>query len=193
LARCDRCIVKPHTCHHHLGTCREPAWGQEHCLVPHVVYLAQTSGVKVGVTGGKRPARRWGDQGATAAMVLARPPDRRTAGLIEVAVAREFPDRTDWRRLVRGISEPVDFDREWQRAVALVPDALRQYLLDEPEVHRISYPVQTYPARARSTRLERVGHIAGRLTGIKGQYLFLDGAAVNIRRHAGLQVELNLS
>lgn len=193
LARCDRCIVAPHTCHHHLGTCREPAWGREHCLVPHVVYLAETSGTKVGVTGAARTARRWADQGATAALVLARTPDRRTAGQIEVAVARAIPDRTDWRSLIRGTTRPVDFAREHERAAALVPPALRPCLVNQPEIHRLSYPVRSHPPRARSVRLDRVARLEGRLEGILGQYLFVGGAALNVRRHAGFRVELDLA
>ncbi len=50
LARCDMCIMKPEQCHHHMGTCREPEWGTRNCFTPHVVYLANSSGAKVGIT-----------------------------------------------------------------------------------------------------------------------------------------------
>lgn len=43
LAQCDSCIVKPEQCHYHLGTCREPEWGETHCFIPHYVYLANSS------------------------------------------------------------------------------------------------------------------------------------------------------
>lgn len=65
LARCDSCIVRPETCHYHLGTCREPAWGERHCFTPHVVYLANTSGLKVGITRAGRLPGRWLEQGAS--------------------------------------------------------------------------------------------------------------------------------
>jgi hypothetical protein len=42
LAQCDGCIVKPETCHFHLGTCREPEWAEGACMVPHIVYLANS-------------------------------------------------------------------------------------------------------------------------------------------------------
>ena len=50
LARNDRCVMNPHLCHFAKGTCREPDWGLAHCMQPHIVYLAQTSGLKVGIT-----------------------------------------------------------------------------------------------------------------------------------------------
>ncbi len=50
LAQCDLCILKPETCHFSAGTCREPEWGEQHCMIEHVVYLANTSGLKVGIT-----------------------------------------------------------------------------------------------------------------------------------------------
>ena len=48
LAQCDMCIMKPETCHYDKGTCREPEWGLKFCFQPHIVYLANSSGIKVG-------------------------------------------------------------------------------------------------------------------------------------------------
>ena len=66
LAACDMCIVKPELCHFHLGTCREPNWGEQHCMQPHVVYLANSSALKVGVTRQSQVPTRWIDQGCDA-------------------------------------------------------------------------------------------------------------------------------
>src|SRR5262245_51371459 len=44
LAQCDSCIVSPEKCHFDAGTCREPEWAQQHCMQPHIVYLANSSG-----------------------------------------------------------------------------------------------------------------------------------------------------
>ncbi|MGL4475007.1 MAG: DUF2797 domain-containing protein, partial [Shewanella sp.] len=65
LASCDMCIMKPETCHYDQGTCREPEWGQKNCYTPHYVYLANTSGLKVGITRHTQIPTRWLDQGAT--------------------------------------------------------------------------------------------------------------------------------
>ncbi|MEQ8514948.1 MAG: DUF2797 domain-containing protein, partial [Chromatocurvus sp.] len=72
LARCDSCIVKPETCHFFAGTCREPEWGEANCMIDHVVYLANTSGIKVGITRGSQVPTRWMDQGATQALPVFR-------------------------------------------------------------------------------------------------------------------------
>lgn len=50
LACCDSCIIKPELCHYAKGTCREPSWGEEHCLKDHIVYLSVTTGLKIGIT-----------------------------------------------------------------------------------------------------------------------------------------------
>ena len=63
LAACDSCIMSPEKCHYHLGTCREPEWGEAHCMVEHVVYLANSSGLKVGITRASQVPTRWIDQG----------------------------------------------------------------------------------------------------------------------------------
>ena len=39
LARCDLCIMRPETCHYHLGTCREPEWGCQIALLPTLSIL----------------------------------------------------------------------------------------------------------------------------------------------------------
>lgn len=192
LARADSCIIRPHTCHFGRGTCREPDWGKEHCMIPHVAYLALTTLVKVGVTGAHRTLARWGDQGARAAVVLAVAPDRRTAGLIEAALAKKMPDRTNWRKLITGEPEPVDLLAEKQRAASLVPEALSQYLADQDQVTQFEYPVRQYPYKARTRNLDKENEIRGVLNGIKGQYLLIEDFAFNIRRHSGYEVDLEI-
>ena len=68
LAQCDMCIMKPETCHYAAGTCREPSWGEEFCFQPHIVYLANSSGIKVGITRQTQIPTRWIDQGAVQAL-----------------------------------------------------------------------------------------------------------------------------
>src|SRR6266545_825350 len=102
LACCDLCIVKPELCHYAQGTCREPAWGVAHCLQPHYVYLANTTGVKVGITRARQLPVRWLDQGAVQALPVFRVPSRYQAGVLEVALKQYVTDRTDWRRMLQG-------------------------------------------------------------------------------------------
>ena len=98
LAACDMCVMKPETCHYAEGTCREPEWGDTHCFIPHYVYLANSSGIKVGITRETQVPTRWIDQGATQALPIFEVSNRLQSGLIEVALKKYVSDRTDWRR-----------------------------------------------------------------------------------------------
>ncbi len=77
-------------------------------MQPHVVYVANSSGPKVGITRAGRIRERWVDQGASQGLVIASVPTRRAAGCVEAALRRWVADTTDWRRLVRGLHKGVD-------------------------------------------------------------------------------------
>ena len=196
LAQCDLCILRPELCHYHEGTCREPEWGERHCMQPHVVYLSATSGVKVGVTRKSQIPTRWLDQGATRAMAVFETPTRRDAGLIEAALKAHVADRTDWRAMLRGDAEPVDLDAHASALLESAAGSLASWLegglppprLDPAEQHRYAYPVECHPTKVRSVSFDKVPSIGGVLTGMKGQYLILDAAVTNIRRHAGYEI-----
>jgi hypothetical protein len=53
-------------------------------MQPHYVYLANSSGLKVGLTRASQIPTRWLDQGAAQALLCVRVPTRRQAGLVEV-------------------------------------------------------------------------------------------------------------
>jgi len=108
LAQCDMCIMKPETCHYDAGTCREPAWGEEFCFQPHIVYLANSSGIKVGITRGTQVPARWIDQGAIQALPIMKVKSRFISGLVEVAIAQHVSDKTSWQRMLKNLVEPVD-------------------------------------------------------------------------------------
>ena len=196
LARCDSCIVKPEKCHFHEGTCREPEWGEEHCLIDHVVYLANTTGLKVGVTGAHKVLERWGDQGALAALVLARVPERLVAGRIEVALKELVSDKTNWRHLLTGKGEEVDLLQAYRELKTALEPELQQYLLSEEEaassLTEMSYPVHEYLAKASTWNLDKLPEITGVLQGVRGQYLFIGGKGVNIRKYQGYEVTLSI-
>ena len=101
LAQCDSCIVKPELCHFAAGTCREPEWGLQHCMRDHYVYLANSSGLKVGITRGTQIPTRWMDQGASQALPIFRVKDRLTSGLVEVILKAHVADKTSWQRASR--------------------------------------------------------------------------------------------
>ena len=196
LAQCDMCILRPELCHYHEGTCREPEWGRRHCMQPHVVYLAATSGVKVGITRKSQIPVRWLDQGATRAMAVFETPTRRDAGLIEAALKTHVADRTDWRAMLRGDAEPVDLEAQATALLDCAAGSLASWLegveapprIESARQHAYAYPVARHPSRVRSVSFDKVPSIEGLLVGMKGQYLILDTAVTNIRRHAGYEI-----
>ncbi len=193
LAAADLCILRPERCHFRHGTCREPEWAKTNCLVPHVIYLANTSGLKVGITREHKKFERWGDQGATSAIVLARVPERYISGIVEVELAKLSQDKTDWRALITGKSVAVDLLAAKAQMRAGFPADFTAHFLEGGDwdgVFEFRYPVQEYPAKALSLSFDKQAEISGTLQGIRGQYVFVDGKAVNMRKHSGYRIAL---
>ncbi len=198
LAACDICIVRPEKCHYAAGTCREPQWGEEHCMQHHYVYLSNTSGLKVGITRAPQIPTRWIDQGAAQALPIFRVQTRLQAGLLEVAFKQHVADRTDWRAMLKGEPEPMELPARRDELLAAAAGelaAISEQLgegaveaLPEAQVTELSYPVEQYPTKIKSHNLDKEPQLAGRLMGIKGQYLIFDSAVINIRKYAGYQV-----
>lgn len=192
------CIVRPELCRAHLGEGRDPAWEHDHHATEHVVYLSQTSnrtikasGMKVGVTRSSQVPVRWIDQGAVAAVVLARTPYRQLAGLIEVDLKAHLSDRTDRYGMLQHVEpDPHDLDRLRSRVAELLDPALHEWLVKEPSnLETLAYPVLVWPSKMQSVQLAKTPEISGTLVGIKGQYLLWeDGRALNVRNHAGYHV-----
>ena len=201
LAQCDICIVSPEKCHYGAGTCREPQWGEEDCMVDHVVYLANTSGIKVGITRGSQVPTRWMDQGATQAKPIFRVATRLYSGLVEILFKSHIADKTHWQAMLKGDAEPCDLEQARQRLMrdcAVGLDALGQEfgtqaiieLASEPETH-IKYPVLEYPTKVSSFNLDKTPSVGGTLTGIKGQYLIFDSGVINMRKYGGYHISLS--
>ncbi len=193
LARCDSCIIRPELCHYHQGTCREPEWGEEHCFRPHCVYLAHTSGLKVGITRESQIPTRWIDQGATSALPILRVPDRRTAGLVEVEIGRLVDDKTDWRKMLRGEGDAADLAEAREDLFGQLADFLDDCGAEDwdGEAVAITYPVEQWPKQVRPLSFEKTPLIEGTLLGIKGQYLIFDCGVLNMRKVQGYLVEVS--
>lgn len=199
LARCDMCVMKPETCHYFEGTCREPEWGERHCMVPHIVYLANTSGLKVGITRASQVPTRWIDQGATQALPILRVATRQISGLVEVALAELVADKTNWRAMLKGDETPLDLKAEAARLLPEIKEKLAELVLrygeeaitplDEPVVG-LSYPVLEYPKKIASHNFDKNPVVSGTLLGIKGQYLIFDSGVINLRKFTGYEVSL---
>ena len=202
LAQCDLCIMRPETCHHHKGTCREPQWGLDHCFQPHIVYLSNTSGLKVGITRKEQIPTRWIDQGATQALPIIEVSTRYHSGLLEVLFKQHVADRTDWRKMLKGENGDIDLIAERERLLVLCADEISQVneqfgedscqVLAE-DIVQIGYPVESYPEKVVSLNFDKIAEVSGTLQGIKGQYLIFDCGVLNIRKFGGYWVALSIA
>ncbi len=202
LASCDLCIMKPETCHYEQGTCREPDWGLQHCFQPHFVYLANSSGIKVGITRHSQVPTRWLDQGAGQALPIYRVASRYISGLVEEALKAYVNDKTDWRKMLKFEAEAQDLlavrdellakseTLELQMKQRFGDDAITR--LPEQAVVEFHYPVTQYPSKVSSIGFDKTPEISGVLTGIKGQYLMLDNQVLNMRKHSGYYVQFEV-
>lgn len=203
LAQCDICIVSPERCHYAAGTCREPEWAEQHCMTDHFVYLANTSGIKVGITRGSQVPTRWMDQGATQAKPIFRVDSRLHSGLVEATFKVHIADKTNWQAMLRGDGASCDLEEVRRRLMADCADELSALtrahgvqalteLIGAPETH-INYPVLSYPAKVNALNLDKTPAIGGTLLGIKGQYLMFDTGVINMRKYSGYQLSLHTS
>lgn len=201
LASCDRCIMSPERCHFSAGTCRDPEWGEANCNIDHFVYLANSSGLKVGITRHSQVPTRWMDQGAYQAMKLFRVSTRHQSGLVEVAFKEHVADKTHWQRMLKGVPEGRDLKEASLGLLASVQTRLEelqeQYGIDaitpltDAEPIEIHYPVLKYPTKVVSKSFDKLEVVKGTLEGIKGQYLLFDTGVINIRKFGGYHVSLS--
>ncbi len=189
----EDCVLRPELCRAHEGIARDMEFAEGHCLVDHIVYLAVSSVIKVGVTRETQIPVRWMDQGASYAIKLARTPNRYLAGLIEVALKDVFADKTNWRNMLTNrIIENFDLIKEKKIAANTVPHNLQQYIIDDDSITEIYYPVAEYPLKVKTLSLDKVNEFSAILAGIKGQYLIFSGGFVlNIRKHGGYYIQIN--
>lgn len=202
LAECDSCIMSPQKCHFHLGTCRDEAWAQTHCMVDHIVYLANSSGLKVGITRATQIPTRWMDQGAVQAIPLIKTKNRHLSGLVEVALKAYASDRTQWQRMLRNEVEEMDLQAEKERILALAEQEIaalqQQHGFDAIQIidtittdsTAIDYPVKQFPVKVKALNLDKTPVVSGKLMGIKGQYLILDTGVINLRKYTGYSLAL---
>jgi len=201
LAQCDACIISPEKCHFDQGTCREPAWAEQNCMQDHIVYLANSSGLKVGITRATQVPTRWIDQGATQALAIIRVRNRLQSGILEVMFKQQVSDKTNWRAMLKGEAEPLKMEEE---AALLLKECDSE--LNELKEHfgffaisvlngiasvGINYPVVKYPEKVTSFNFDKHPVVEGTLLGIKGQYLIFDTGVINLRRFSGYDVKLS--
>ncbi|MGB1403496.1 MAG: DUF2797 domain-containing protein [Porticoccaceae bacterium] len=201
LPQCDICIMSPEKCHFHHGTCRDPQWGEKYCFTDHFVYLANSSGVKVGITRGTQLPTRWIDQGATQGLPIFRVQTRYQAGLIEDCIREHIADKTSWQKMLKGNAEPADL--EAIRDDLLVKSESGLELLEQEfglqalqrlyneSITEIQFPITRFPEKVKSFNLDKAPLVEGELQGIKGQYLILDTGVINIRKYTGYNIDFS--
>ena len=200
LPQCDLCIMSPERCHFDAGTCRDETWGQAFCMQPHIVYLANSSGLKVGITRVNQMPTRWLDQGAAQAMPIMQVATRKLSGEVETVLKQYVADKTNWRQLLKGDADTVDLARAADTLLNQAEEDLDALLgnlshtdyqwLDTAAIS-VRYPVLEYPTKIVSHNLDKEPVLEGRLLGIKGQYLILDTAVINIRKYSSYLVQFS--
>ncbi|NOZ45535.1 MAG: DUF2797 domain-containing protein [Chlorobi bacterium] len=190
----EECVLRPELCKAHEGIARNMEYAKTHCLIDHYVYLAISSGLKVGVTRNSQVPIRWIDQGATQAIKLAKTPNRFIAGLIEVELKKQMADKTNWRNmLMNKIDVEINLYEEKRKAQAHLPINLQIYIDSDHTVYEFNYPVISYPEKVVSINLDKTLILKEKLTGIKGQYLlFESNKVINIRKFGGYKVRFDI-
>lgn len=202
LAQCDICIVSPEKCHYAAGTCREPSWGEQYCMTDHIVYLANSSGLKVGITRASQIPTRWIDQGAKQALPIFRVATRQQSGLIEDILRAQVADKTNWRLMLSGEAVSLDLIAERDRLLTNSYSMLAKLQalygiraiepLENQSVREFIYPVKKYPLKIISHNLDKQRTVQGQLNGIKGQYLILDTGVMNLRKYTAYHVSVSV-
>lgn len=189
-------VIRPELSRIHEGIAlRDRQWEIENHLVPHWLYLAQTSTIKVGVTGEHTGAKRWYDQGAIAGTVICIAPYRGMAGEMEVLLKDYFDDKSAYRGMLMANEPDVEaLEAAREEAFEALGTAFEDFMIFEGNIRTMRYPMMHTPKSIQSVRLDKHPTIEGQLVGLKGQYfVFEDGRALNVRSHIGYEVEIQFN
>jgi hypothetical protein len=194
---CNNCMIHPERCLVETGRCPRDDWAHQHCHQPQIVYLANASGVKVGITRTTNIPSRWIDQGAIQALPIFQVSNRLQAGLVEVALKQFVADKTNWRTMLKNNAPRIDLLAEKKALLSQAKESLapilKKYadqiiLLSEKTVQEFEYPATEYPQKVSALSFDKTPSIEGVLLGIKGQYLILDTGVFNVRKFGGYSV-----
>lgn len=197
LLSCGLCIIHPEKCRYYEGICKADDWAHAHCIQSHVIYLANSSGLKVGITRANHFVSRWIDQGATQGLIIFTVQNRHQAGLVEVALKQFVADKTNWRAMLKADNGPLDLIAKRDEILAQAQSAIDALILRFPgEIQpvtdistiEINYPVLQYPLKIKTLDFEKDPCVSGILQGIKGQYLILDNGVLSVRKFGGYDV-----
>jgi len=188
-------IMHPELSKAHLGIeDRDLEYEKAVQLNPHIVYLANSSNVKVGVTRKTQVPTRWIDQGAHEAIEIVEVPNRYLAGITEVALKNYVGDKTNWRTMITNKIADENL-AEWRdKLKQYIPEEAKQYIIENNKETHMDFPVLKYPEKPKSLNLIKTPNYEGTLKGIKGQYLiFEDNTIFNIRSNEGFVVNITVN
>lgn len=188
-------IMRPELSTAHLGKeDRDLEYEKKVQLQPHIVYLANSSNIKVGVTRKSQVPTRWIDQGAHEAIEIVEVPNRYLAGVTEVALKDHLGDKTNWRKMLTNNVDDEDLVKWRNKLRQYIPSEAKEYFLENNKETHMEFPVLKYPEKVKSLNLGKTPSFMGVLKGIKGQYLiFEDNTVFNVRGSEGYYVSLGIS
>lgn len=187
-------IMKPELSKAHLDIeDRDLEYEKRMQLQPHIVYLANSSNVKVGVTRKNQVPTRWIDQGAHEALEIVEVPNRYLAGITEIALKEHISDKTNWRKMLKNEIEDVNLIEQRDALKSYIPEEAKAYFIEENEETHIDFPVSRYPEKLKTLNLDKTQAYEGVLKGVKGQYLiFEDDTVFNVRSWEGYVVRIEV-
>lgn len=187
-------VMRPELSTAHLGKeDRDLEYEKKVQLQPHVVYLANSSNVKVGVTRKSQIPTRWIDQGAHEAIEIVEVPNRYLAGITEVALKDHVSDKTNWRTMLKNDLKDENLVEWRERLKSYIPEEAADYFIESNSETNLEFPVFKYPEKPKSLNIIKEHVYTGTLVGIKGQYLiFEDDTVFNVRANEGLVVDITV-
>jgi len=195
LGACHYCMIHPERCLHGEGSCNPDHWVHANCMTSQIVYLANSSGLKVGVTRETQIPTRWIDQGAVQALPIFRASNRYQAGVLEVALKAFVADKTQWRVMLKNQQQEIDLTEKAEQLLVEAKNEIHTVItqfkedditsVDDSNVIQIDYPVLQYPQTIQSFNFDKEDQVRGILEGIKGQYLLFDTGVINMRKFGG--------
>ncbi|WP_242202824.1 DUF2797 domain-containing protein [Aestuariivivens insulae] len=188
-------VMRPELSTAHLGKeDRDLEFEKQVQLQPHIVYLANSSNVKVGVTRKNQVPTRWIDQGAHEAIEIVEVPNRYLAGITEVALKDHVSDKTNWRTMLKNEIKDEDLVAWRERLRPFIPDEAKDYFIESNTETNLEFPVNRFPEKPKSLNIVKAQNYTGKLVGIKGQYfIFEDDTVFNIRANEGLVVKISIN
>ena len=187
-------VIKPELSKAHLGIQeRDIEYEKKVQLQPHILYLAFTSDIKIGVTRKSQTPTRWIDQGAIKAIEILEVPNRYLAGISEVKLKEYYKDKTNWREMLKNNKTYIDLENERLECLKNLPNEVLKYISKEKKEIEIKYPISKSPLKPSSLNIVKTEKYSGKIIGIKGQYLiFEDDTVFNVRSNEGVVVNISL-